>query len=1358
MTTCDWARDRALEGWRFTAHEGRLRYMAPSAVEGDAHRAELGARRDEILEILSRDPDDLSVAPLSYGQRALWFLWLLAPESQAYHVSLPLQIDRGVDEAVWRLAAEALVSRHEMLRTRFLRHGDEPVQQALAKVAIDWRRDRAAGRSDASLQAAMSAAHAQPFDLLAAPPVRFQWFDGDGTAILLITMHHIVCDAWSLELMRRELAENARAFSRGKTGRTKGPAHTYVDFVHWQRALLASPAGAALWTFWRDRLAEPRPPVDLPTDRPRPAVQTYQGDSVAVDIPAALADRGRELAASVGTTLHMVLLTSFLAVLYRWTRQRDLTIGIPAVARSQPEFGDIVGYFVEPIVLRVGLEDRASFAGLLAEVTRRHREALAHAEFPFALLVERLRVERDPSRSPVFDVTFNFLSRRAAAHDAPEDGPAPAIGDLPQADGKFDVTLTVEETERGDIRAALGYNVALFERATIGMIAAALRALLEDACQRPDEAVDALSLQPVGPPRPALVGRSTPRDTLRPVHEAVARHAVTQPAQPAVVAADGALTYAELLDRADRLAASLVARGAGPNVPVGLCTPRGTSFAVGLLGILRAGSAYLPIEPSVDAGLRRAMLEQAGAPFAVDEHDIERLIASAPGAARLPSASLDNLAYVIFTSGSTGVPKAVGVTHLALANYVTSIVDDLALAAGQYGFVSTVAADLGHTVLFPSLVEGGTLHIASAGEVGNRAAFVDWLVRQKIDYLKIVPSHFAALVGEAPPVLPRRALILGGESSSTSMVSRWQAAGPDCRIFNHYGPTETTVGVLTFAVPPQMPPGAETLPLDRAVANAAVWVLDANGHPVPPGIPGEIVVAGACVARGYLGDPDLTAARFKAAPDGSRAYRTGDLARQDANGRLRILGRVDRQVKIRGYRVEPGHVEHVLADCPEVAQAVVRPDAVPAATSLTAYVVLASPSPSAGFESRLREWLSSRVPAYLVPDRFVALPEIPLTSNGKIDDRALEAHADKEPRARARRTMARDLVELRLCRLWRSVLGVADVRPTDDFFRLGGHSLLAVRLGSAIFDEFGVHLPLASFFTHRTLERLAALVSAESRPAMELLIPLQPGTRRPALVCFPGAGGSLLYFQDLLSAIGPDLPVWGAQAPGLLDVPDAPVDVTGLASVYANAVRTTFGSDTPPGLAGHSFGAMLAFEVARRLEAEGVQIPFVGIIDNPAPGLDNEGASTDDRDWLLHIATRIERMHGVDLDLEHAQQSQGRHHDPAWLMDRLTAAGILPAGARQEYFARWVELYRSNARAAAEYRPSGRAGFPLTVFRAAQIDPRLGRPTSNDASLGWSAATSGPVTVVDVPGSHITMLKDPNVRVLAHHLRSAVAT
>ncbi|MFP5380038.1 MAG: AMP-binding protein, partial [Vicinamibacteria bacterium] len=570
-----------------------------------------------------------------------------------------------------------------------------------------------------------------------------------------------------------------------------------------------------------------------------------------------------------------------------------------------------------------------------------------------------------------------------------------------------------------------------------------------------------------------------------------------------------------------------------------LADPTGAAFA-----IWQAGAAYVPIDPAHPDEVREAMLETASARAVVSRAGV---VARRAGAARpwTPTGDpLDAWAYVIFTSGTTGAPKGVAVDHRALANYAASVVEDLDLVPGaRHGFVSALGADLGHTAIFPALVTGGAVVLAGDDEVVDPARFDRFVRDRELDYLKIVPSHLAALVDGGATAVPRRGIVFGGESTPTPWAVDLARRG-GCRVWNHYGPTETTVGVMTAAIDVEAPPATATLPLTRAVANSAIWLLDEAGAPVPAGMPGEVWVSGACLARGYVGDEARTRERFVDLPGIGRAYRTGDLARQLADGSILVAGRADRQVKVRGYRVEPGQIEAVLASHPAVRQAVVLPRR--EGTAITGLQAWAVVGPGTRVDDEEWQWwMAARLPAYMVSSRVMTLAALPLTANGKVDAAALARAAEAAPVRASRGITVRDVMELALARIWSEALGRSSVSRDDDFFALGGHSLLAVRIASRIRDAWGVSLPLATLFTHRTVARLAdavhaALDGVDARP----LVPLQPGSRDP-LVCFPGAGGSLLYFAPLVTALGPGVAVWGAQP---LPEP-APDEVEALAEV-----------------------------------------------------------------------------------------------------------------------------------------------------------------------------------------------------------------
>lgn len=1353
-----------LAGWQFWREGDKLRFRAPRAAAGEAQMAFLRAHKAEILELLVRDPALFRCAPLSHGQRALWFLWLLAPLSSAYNQSLPLVISGGGDAGLWREACRILASRHEILRARFGERDGEPLQTFGDDAEILWAESDATGLPESELAMALEAAHGLPFDLAVDAPLRCHWFArGDGRAVLLLTLHHIVCDAWSLEVMRRELQRIAAALREGGS-LPAAPSHQYRDFVHWQRDLLAGAEGARLLTFWRDRLSPAPPPLVLPADRPRPALAGYRGANVSVVFPEVLAQGLRELSQREEATLNVVLLALWCVLLQRLSGQDEFVVGAPSAGRSLAEFAGVVGYFVDPVATPVRLSGNPTFRECLAQVRATSRETLAHRDYPFMLLVEKLNLPRDPSRSPLFDVTFNFLSHR-------ENPAAAELGALSiaQADGKFDLTLTVIDDGRL-MTAALGYNLGLFERATAERFAALLRRLAETVVADPEQRLSRLSLQDAAARLPVLRGEAL-ENPPPPVHQSILAWCAKTPDALAVACAGDVLTYRQMGERVAALAARLHERGAAEGALVGINLSRCVDFVVALLAVLATGAAYAPLDPDHPPALRGRMLKRCGARLLVARRgaavadwagdilhpDDPSATASPAPLSRVasPQGRVDAPAYVIFTSGSTGEPKGVAVSHAALGNYCASIRDDLDLPDGASGMViSALNADLGYTLLFPVLIGGGALHLAGEELVGNPAAFADYFTRHAIDALKIVPSHLAALLHGREPVLPRRALILGGEASSCA----WLAAlleNAECRIYNHYGPTETTVGVLTHCATAADLQRYATLPLSRAVAGMAIYLLDGDLSPVAPGMPGELVIGGPGLAQGYVGDPALTAERFVTLADIGRVYRSGDLARRHSDGRIEILGRVDRQIKLHGHRIEPGQVENRLAGLPEVAHCAVLADVEGAAAAhLIAWVAVRGGVAAADLEARLRAALADALPAYMIPARWVFCAALPVTPNGKLDNAALRALASAvvTPEAALLSQQPRDTVELRLAHLWRDLLG-HPVGLHDDFFRSGGHSLLAVRLMGRISDEFGVRLPLAALLTHPSIAALAEVLRGEAAPGGGPLLRLQRGAGGMPLLLLPGAGGNVLYFNALVNHLPVDLPVWGLQAIGIGDGEIAPDSIEELAAAYLKVLLATPEFAEGVHLAGHSFGGLVAYEMARQLTALGHPVGLLAVLDNAAPRFDDAARYADwsDEDWLRHVALRIGKLYGVTLSADGCGPAGPR------LFEALLQAGLLPGDTRYEFFHRYIGVYRANVIAAATYHPQGELmNIPLSLFTAADADAALGQPAASDPGRGWQAYVAAPLRCCETPGSHLSMLLEPHAAVLAAHLRGAL--
>jgi len=1020
--------------------------------------------------------------PLSFAQQRLWFLDRLRPDDPVYNLPSPLSVEGPLDVGALHRALAGIVDRHEALRTTFAVRGDEAVQIIAPHVRVDLPLVDLSGlgaRGEAEAERLRREDDLRPFDLAAGPLLRATLLrlppGEDERHFLLLVLHHVVSDGWSNSVLIRELTTLYG-------GGTLDPLPIqYADFAVWQRRELSGAGLERRLAVWRGRLAGAPPVLDLPSDRPRGSVRTSRGGSAVFRVEPGVAGSLRELARQQGGTPFIVFLAAFQTLLHRLTGRDDLCVGAPVANRGYPEIADLIGFFVNTLVLRGDLSGAPRFGELVGRLRPVAFDAFAHQDVPFEKLVEELRPERETGRPPLVQVSLLLQNYPAPAGEVRGLRVQLPGGMAPVA--KLDLTLGLEELE-GGFAAAFLYSADLFDHPTVERLAAAFLTLTAAACEHPETRLADLPLLSAGEQQQL---RTEWNDTAAPcadpalIPERIARRAAQHPERIALVAEETTWTWGELARRVAALVDHLRNAGAGPETRIAARAERTPETIAAMLAVLAAGATWVPLDPSLPEARRQELVERSGALLLADLVD-----RGAPGP-HTATAHAETAAYLIFTSGSTGDPKAVAVEHRQLRHYVDAVTPHLGAAgAGSWAVVSTLAADLGHTALFPALCAGGTLHLLSPDRALDPEAFADYAERHRIDALKIVPSHLAALLAGTRPdaILPRELLVLGGEATSWELAGRIAELAPDLRVLNHYGPTETTVGAVAGAITEPSPGRSLRPPLGRPLANMEAHVLDRDLREVPPGVPGELYLGGAGVARGYLGQPALTAERFLPHPfapePGARVYRTGDLVRRLPDGALEFLGRVDDQVKIRGFRVEPGEVEAALARHPQVRECAVLVREGTGGTALAAYVV---PRGETDAEA-LRGWLAERLPAVLVPAGWVLLPALPLNPNGKVDRQALRAIAPEMASGQNREaTPPRTELEREIGAVWAEVLGVARVGVEDNFFDLGGHSLLLPRVQLGLRERLGLEVPLLALFAHPTVAALA--VWWEGRGAAE---------------------------------------------------------------------------------------------------------------------------------------------------------------------------------------------------------------------------------------------------------------------------------
>ncbi|NMO13600.1 amino acid adenylation domain-containing protein [Pyxidicoccus fallax] len=1313
--------------------------------------------------------------PLSFAQQRLWFLAQLTPGSSTYNIPTAVRLEGELHVEALQRGLTELVRRHESLRTTFHEQQGQPVQciappAELPLPVVDLSGLGENAPEEARRLLAREGLHG--FDLATGPLLRAVLLKLAPTEhVLVLCMHHIVSDGWSMGVLVREVAALYAAFTQGQPSPLPELPVQYADYAVWQRSWLHGDSLEQQLSWWRQHLEGAPPALELPTDFPRPAVRSSAGAILHFHLPAQLSQSLQSLAHQHGATLFMGLLASTYALLARYCGQDDITLGSSIAGRRFAQLEGLIGCFINTLALRARLHDDPTFSQLLARVRETTLGAYAHQDVPFEKLVEELQPQRDLSRSPFFQVMLILQNApRPAAPEHPEPLSMQPV-ETEAVGSKFDLTFSFTHSSEG-LAGSVTYSTALFREDTVRRLVTHLCTLLHGAVARPEARLSELPLLDDAERHQLLREERGARVDLPPescLLSLIEAQAALHPARPAVACEGQVLTYAELEARANQLAWHLRSLGVGPETCVALCLERSVDTVVALLGVWKAGGAYVPLEPSQPAARLRTLVEEVSAPVVVtlstsassftssEAHLVLLDTDAGPLASQRTDApprvlSGENVAYVLFTSGSTGRPKGVAVPHAQLARYVQAATERLGLTeCASFALVSTFVADLGNTVLFPALCTGGLLHVMPRELAANPAGVAAYFQRHAVDCVKIVPSHLAALMTAPEPrhVLPRKKLVLGGESSSWALLERVRALAPDCEVFNHYGPTETTVGVLAGRV--EVPASASTpatVPLGRPLGHSRLYVLDAWLQPVPVGVPGELYIAGPQVTRGYLGRPELTAERYL--PDlhsptpGARMYRSGDRVRWLADGRVEFLGRADFQVKVRGFRVEPGEISTVLREHPAVREAlVVAREDVPGDTRLVAYVVPFS-GPLA--VEPLRTFLHERLPAHMVPSAFVTLEALPLTPNGKVDRKALPAPDVSE--ARAEYVAPRTPLEARLAGVFAEVLGLERVGVEDDFFALGGHSLLAVRLLALVRERTGLALPLSALFQGSTVERLARLASPSPEPRQRTpnLMRLDGGSsRRRPLFLVHGGGGALLSHSELARNLGDERPIQGIFAPGLNGGELPPASMEALARLYVEQVREVQ-PHGPYQLAGWSLGGVVAYEMARQLEALGERVGLLALIDSYAPVGQVQPAPAP----LERVAV-FAWMVGLPLqDLPPLEPEQLNGLEGAELMLRvMEGLRDLPATEALEpsHVSQLFAVHERLTAAQRGYVPASPFMGTAELLMAA-TPPDF--PRAEDE--GWSAWVSGGVRVSEVPGDHVTLMQPPHVATLAEKL------
>ncbi|MGH3663833.1 MAG: non-ribosomal peptide synthetase [Micromonosporaceae bacterium] len=1337
-------------------------------------KRELLRLRLQQQETAQAQRDQIPVVPrtgalaVAEQQRSLWFLHQLTPDSPAYNVPFAVRLRGELDVTALRAALQGLVARHESLRTRFASERGVPYQ-IIDPAPATWPLPvtDSDGRDPQEWTGAESRI---PIDLVQGPVFRSSLLRvSPHEHVLLLVMHHIVTDGWSVGRISEELAARYQSARSGGTVELPELAVQPADHAAWQRQRLTGGEIKGHLDYWRSAL-DGAEELDFPSDRPRPTEPSSVGAIVESTLPASLADAARTLAQQEQVSLMAVLYAAFLMVLRRHTGQRDLTIGSVFSGRARPEIEPLVGFFANTVVLRTSVAGNPAFKELARRCNDTVLNGQTHQDAPFGMVVDALQPDRTPGRNPLFQVMFTMLTSGIAG--------AFRFGDLdveqltPQTGtARFDLTLQVTDTPGRDLGIWVEFSTALFDHDRIHRLISHFQTVLSQAVVAPTAPIDSFELLPQAE-RAAVLREWNPAPTPRPgglLHEYVARHAAEHPERVAMRFGDDELTYRELATRSDALAKLLTEElKVAPGQVVAVLLERGLGLPVAQLGALKAGAAWLPLDPQYPDARLEFQVGDAPAAAVVTTSDLAaRLPADVPrlclddpdlppldlGAGADWSAAAvhpEQTAYVIYTSGSTGAPKGVMVPHRAAVAFCENVVELFSITyADRVLQFSNPAFDVSIMDFYGAFAGGATVVGAPRSTLLDPDALQVFMRREQITIVDIPPAVLQLLDPDALPEL--RILWVGMEPYPADLVNRWTSQTR--QFHNGYGPTEATVTCVNYRCPDE--PLHAAPPIGQAMPNHRAYVLDAALRPTPIGVPGELFLAGAGLAQGYLRRPELTAGSFLPDPyadrPSERMYRTGDLVRWRADGNLEFLGRADRQIKIRGLRIELGEIEHALNSHPDTRQAavVVKQPGTPKAR-LIGYVV---PEPERHLDDgELRAYLAERLPLHMVPSAVLSLPELPLTANNKLDEARLpepESASASEPAS------PQSDVERQLAGIWSRLLDIADdLDRHANFFDLGGNSLQATQLISRIRDTFDVTLHPRQLFTYPVLSQLAAEIerNAGTPAAVDMgtaideaspLVPINAAGARVPFFCVHAGAGSVTPYAGLAQLLGADQPFYGLEDPGLHGDTSAE-RLTDAASRYLAAIREV----QPVGpyrLGGWSVGGGIALEMAQQLRESGEEASVVVLIDaNLPPGHPQPPEQSELLVSFLGDVAGIASAEPVPVTQESLRRlSEDEQIETA--LEALDTAGLIPDGLRVQMAARML-AFIANSRAFWTHQPEPYHGRLVSLWAT--------HGTGDDLP-GWQALAPNLVHH-EVPGDHYSMLRPPHLAVLAEHLRRAL--
>ncbi|MEH2324927.1 MAG: amino acid adenylation domain-containing protein [Nostoc sp.] len=1369
-------------------------------------------------ELNFSEETEVFVFPTSFAQQRLWFLDQLARGNPFYNVSTALCLRGSLNFTALKQTFNEIVRRHETLRTTFVIVEQQPVQVIAPSLTIPLPlidiRDFDQERETQVRQIATAEAQ-HPFNLTTGPLLRVKLLQVDEAEyVLLLSLHHIVADGWSIGVLIRELGVLYKAFVEDKaclmsTLLPELPIQ-YADFAQWQRDWLqtvgengCSPLEMQL-AYWQKQL-DGISMLNLPTDRVRPAVPTYRGAKQFLELPHSLTQALEALSYQEDVTLFMILLAAFQTLLYRYTQQEDIVVGSAIANRNRSELEGLIGFFVNSLVLRTDLSGNPTFQELLNRVREVTLGAYSHQDLPFEKLVEELHPERDLSRHPLFQVVFSLQNTPIEALELP--GLKLSLFDFDSKIAKLDLEFHLWrdlETLKGQVE----YSTDLFDQSTITRMLGHFQILLESIVANPKQRISDLALLTERERQQLLIDwndtkKSYPNSKCfhqlfeTQVEKSPDATAIDARSASALVFGNQQLSYKELNIRSNQLADYLKKIGVKTEYLVGICMERSPEMIIAILGIFKAGGAYLPLDPSYPQERLKFMLEDAQVSVLLTQENLLQhftefsnpIISIDKDWAAITQHSrenpnscvtLENLAYVIYTSGSTGQPKGVLIEHRGLSNLVADQIEVFNLQpSNRILQFASLSFDASIFEIVMALGIGATLYLTNKECLISGKALLQFLREKSITHVTLTPALLAVLPTESLPAL--QTIICAGESCSEDIVKRWWS--PSRRFFNAYGPTEATV----WCTVAEIKSVSEKPPIGRPIANTEIYILDKHLQPVPIGILGELYIAGDGLARGYLNCLELTGKKF--IPNlfngnkGARLYKTGDLARYQLSGNIEFLERIDNQVKIRGFRIELSEIETVLSQHNNVEKAIVIAQGnLYDNKHLVAYIVSKSPPEQTIIE--LRQFLKEKLPEYMIPKAFVILDSLPLTANGKVDRYALKA-VDPHSHLIDKTFIApRTPTESTLVKIWAEVLKVENVGIHDNFFDLGGNSLLAIRLLDQINKQFERDLPLSNLFLNQTIENLAISLSSKTDSlAWSPLVTIQANGSNPPFFCVHPIFGVVFPYYELAHQLGENQPFYGLQPIGI-DGETPLTRIEDIASQYIEALRSV----QPKGpyfIGGWSFGGWVAFEMAQQLENSGEEVALLAVLDTVAPIKSNLPSLSNALKFIFttvvpymwpffldylylitapskkQIKSLTSRFYNFQQLMRYSQKESLRRSLQKNLFSHFTqkedaTVNLISEESKLRLLSEsaivpMLRVFYANSQAVLNYIPQV---YPkrINLFRT-RVQLNVTEP---EPSMGWDQLAVEGTEIHHIPGNHLTMLRKPHIQVLAAQLRACI--